>query len=258
MRADRTPPAAGPGASLHVTIREALESRILGGDWPPGHRIPAEHELMGLFGCSRMTVNKVLTELAANGLVERRRRAGTFVSKPRPASALLQIPDVKAEILALGARYTFRLVERAVRAALPSDRARLAPGGTGEVLGVTTLHVGDERPFALEDRVIDLVTVPDARDEPFRLDPPGTWLLAHIPWTEAEHRIGAAAADGATAALLDLAPQAPCLVLERRTWAGGAAVTAARTLFADPAYRLVARFQPGSARPEGASHKNGA
>ena len=47
--------------------------RILSGEWPPGHRIPFEHELTARYGCSRMTVSKALGELVEAGLIERRR-----------------------------------------------------------------------------------------------------------------------------------------------------------------------------------------
>jgi cytochrome c-type biogenesis protein CcmF len=59
-------------SSLHQRIRADIQERILSGAWPPGHRVPAEHELMAEYGCSRMTVNKALSALAAAGLIDRR------------------------------------------------------------------------------------------------------------------------------------------------------------------------------------------
>ena len=81
-------------SSLHSQIIADVEARILGGQWPPGHRIPYEHELTELYGCSRMTVSKALTQLARAGLIERRRKAGSFVMRPFGQSALLEIRDV--------------------------------------------------------------------------------------------------------------------------------------------------------------------
>ncbi|MCF5941665.1 GntR family transcriptional regulator, partial [Xanthomonas perforans] len=72
-----------PG-TLHQRIRQDLEQRIHSGDWPPGHRVPPEHELMAQYGCSRMTVNKVLGLLADAGMIERRRRTGSFVARQHP------------------------------------------------------------------------------------------------------------------------------------------------------------------------------
>ena len=56
--------------SLHRRILTDLEARIVSGEWPPGHRIPYEHELTAQFGCSRMTVNKVLTQMVSAGLID--------------------------------------------------------------------------------------------------------------------------------------------------------------------------------------------
>ncbi len=240
--------------SLHKRIRSEIEQHILTGEWPPGHKVPVEHELMATYDCSRMTVNKVLTELASEGLVQRRRRAGTFVSKPRPPATLLQIPDVKAEILALGASYALRMLSNQIRQSDPSDMRRLGVMTAREVLAMRYVHIADSAPFALEDRLIDLSTVPEARAADFTSDPPGTWLLAHVPWSDAEHRIRAINGDPEITGLLDLPANAACLVLDRQTWRGGAPITAARTWFPAESFHLVARFQPGS--NAGKAHNN--
>src|SRR5215470_11559408 len=96
--------------TLYKKIRLDIERRILSGEWPPGHRIPFEHELMASYRCSRMTVNKALSELAQADLIERRRRAGTFVRRPKFLSAVLKIADIRAEIGALGRSYGYELM----------------------------------------------------------------------------------------------------------------------------------------------------
>ena len=63
-----------PTPALYQRIRSDIEANIMSGDWPPGHRVPFEHELMETYSCSRMTVNKVLSALADAGLVVRRRQ----------------------------------------------------------------------------------------------------------------------------------------------------------------------------------------
>jgi GntR family histidine utilization transcriptional repressor len=66
-------------ATLHQSILSEIEGRIVSGEWPPGHRIPFEVDLAQQYGCSRMTVNKVMTQLAKAGLIERRKKSGSFV-----------------------------------------------------------------------------------------------------------------------------------------------------------------------------------
>jgi GntR family histidine utilization transcriptional repressor len=83
--------------------------------------------------------------------------------------------------------------------------------------------------------------VPTARDADFAATPPGSWLLAHVPWTEAEHRITAAAA-GDSAPLLEVRADKPCLVLERWTWREKESITYVRTVFHGDNFDLTAHF----------------
>jgi len=233
------------GKPTYKQIRLDIERRILTGEWPPGHRIPFEHQLMTRYGCSRMTVSKALSELTQADLIERRRRAGTFVRRPNFLSAVLKITDIRAEISALGRSYAYELIKSSRRAAGTADRARLGVQKTGKVIAIACRHCADGVPFAVEDRLIDLDAVPKASAANFALEPPGSWLLHHVPWTEAEHSISAVVADEEAAAALDIAVGAPCLVIDRRTFRSGRTLTAVRLLYPGESHKLVARFRGG-------------
>src|SRR3989440_12411512 len=101
---DRDKLQAADTPTLYKQIRLDIERRILTGEWPPGHRIPFEHELMARYRCSRMTVSKALSELAQADLIERRRNARTFVRRPPFLSAVLKIAAIRARVTALGRR----------------------------------------------------------------------------------------------------------------------------------------------------------
>ncbi len=231
-------------AALYQRIRSDIEAKVMSGDWPPGHRVPFEHELMQTYACSRMTVNKVISALAEAGLVVRRRRAGSFVARPRAPTAVLQIPDLKAEVEKRGERYTYRLLERSKRAASALDRGRLSVPARTPLLALRGLHEAEGRPFALEDRLINLGAVPDAVLQDFSAVPPNNWLVSHVPWTEAEHRITACNVDKIIAAALKIEPGAACLVIERNTWRNGEPITAVRMIHPAHLYDLIARFTP--------------
>jgi GntR family histidine utilization transcriptional repressor len=232
-------------ASLHQQILADIETRILSGEWPPGHRIPFEHELTARYKCSRMTVSKALTQLAGAGLIERRRKAGSFVMRPHSQSAVLEIHDVRAEVAALGLPYRFEIVSRQKRRATRADRALFGVGPSDSVLALTCRHDAAQRPFCLEERLINLSAAPEAADEPFAEISPGAWLVRRVPWTSAEHRISAAATRGETARALKIAEGLPCLVVERRTWSGEMPVTRVKLSYPGEAHELVARFTPG-------------
>ena len=230
-------------SALHRRIGADIERRILSGEWAPGARVPTEAELQTEYGCARMTVSRALTDLSARGLILRRRRAGSVVARPPVQSAVLDIPDIAAEIAGRGMVYGYELLARIERAAT-DDEMWLGD----RVVEAACLHRADGVPFALERRLIGLAATPEAADETFETESPGGWLLRRAPWTEAEHRIAAVAADRETALRLDLAVGEACLKLERRTWADGRGVTWAWQTFPGQAYDLVARFSP--ARPE--------
>lgn len=225
---------------LHRRIYADLERRILSGDWAPGQRIPFEHELTAAYGCSRMTVNKAISELAGRGLVTRRRRAGTFVAQPKAHAAVLAIPDLRAEVVERGQAYGYRLLERRERDAATEEESDLARDG--RLLDLACLHSADGAPLALERRLIALSAAPEAARVDFRVTPPGSWLLDQAPWTEAENRIAAVEAESAEARLLGLKTGAACLRVERRTWRDGQGVTRVWQTFPGDRYDLIARF----------------
>ncbi|KZE36693.1 histidine utilization repressor [Chelatococcus daeguensis] len=231
----------------YAEIRRALEEKILSGEWPPGHRVPSEHDLVAQFGCSRMTVNKAISALAAAGLVVRRRRSGSFVAAPKSQETVLEVHDIKAEITGSGRSYRYVILDRERRRARPEDLARLgAAKGSFDVEALTVLHFADERPFVHERRLINLAVVPAAAREAFAASPPGTWLLEQIPWTEAEHIIRAENAGADVAHHLAIARGAACLVVVRRTFQAGATITAVTLTYPGERHQLVARFSPAT------------
>ena len=229
-------------------IRSEIEGKITSGEWPPGTRVPVEHCLMAQYDCSRMTVSKVLTGLAARGLITRRRGAGSEVAAPLAQRAVLEIRDFAKEAAASGVAYAHEVVRRETLRLGVKAAARLGLATGSKVIAVDTLHRLDGVPEAYEQRLINIAAVPGARTERFTAIPPGTWLLDHVPWTDAEHAIEAVNAEPSVASLLGLQPGEACLVLDRRTWQAGVLITQARITYPGARHRLVGRFVPAGER----------
>lgn len=237
---------------LHEAIRAKLAEDILSGRLPPGAKLPNETELAAEWSCARMTAGRALNALAEAGMVQRRRRAGTFVARRGVQETVLEIRDVAAEVRAQGRSYAFRRLARREFGAGPEEKSRLnLPEGAPTLL-VLGLHLADGEPHALEERWINLNAAPDAARERFEDAPPGAWLLAHIPWTEAEHQIAAQTADSQTARRLGVSTGTALLALERRTWLSGDCVTFARFLYPADRQRFTARLRGNKPGPRGA------
>ncbi|MFN7103077.1 MAG: histidine utilization repressor [Pseudorhizobium sp.] len=238
--------AISPNLTLHQRILSDVEGKIVSGEWPPGHRLPFEVELAAQYDCSRMTVNKVMTQLAKSGLIKRRKKSGSFVARPQAQSAVLEITDIEAEVRSLNLPYSFAVKHRAIRPAAGGDLQVFDVSTPTDVLEIVCIHFAGERQFCVEERLINLTNVPDAAEADFDRVSPGQWLLGEVPWSTAEHRIRAVAASAEMAAMLDIAKASPCLLIERRTWSGSGPLTYVRLTYPGDSHSLVARFTPAS------------
>lgn len=234
-------------ATLHDRILNEVRENIVSGTWPPGYRIPFEVEMAAAYGVSRMTVNKVLTQLSREGYLDRRRKGGTLVARPRGQSAVMQIADIGEEVRSRGASYSFSLVRSAQRDSDAETQPLLQRLALGRpVLDLEYVHVADGAPFCHERRLISLDAVPAAATADFGAEQAGAWLLKQIPWSTAEHVIRAVSPSVTVARHLGIATSAPCLEVTRRTAFEDRPVTFARLTYPGDAHQLVAVFSPQS------------
>lgn len=234
---------------LWLQIRRAIARPIHSGAWRPGSRVPPELALTEWFQTARMTVAKAIQSLASEGLVERRRKIGTIVSARAGERPVFEIWDTADIVQRRGSAYGYKLLSCAFVGDSPEDRALLGVERSVQVIRMTCLHTADGRPFQVEDRLINVDAAPQITCQPLETVGPGPWLIAHVPWTQAEHAISAVEADDRLATLLDVREGAACLLVERRTWNGEQPVTLARLWHPGAEHKLVGRFVPDAQTP---------
>jgi GntR family transcriptional regulator, histidine utilization repressor len=238
------PPLDGDGP-MWMQIRRALVGPIVSGQWPPGTRIPPEVELAMHFGASRMTVGKAIHSLAAEGMMQRRRKVGTVVSKRALERPVFEIWDIADLITRGGGKYRYRLLECCKLAQNAERRELLGVSARTPTLWIRCLHLCDGKPYQLEERLINVDAAPGVACQPLETEGPGHWLLANVPWSDAEHKILACEAPREVAAELQIRTRSACLVVDRRTWNHSTPVTYARLWHPGSSHNLVGHFQPG-------------
>ena len=103
MSTPPTPKPPSPAAlAPYARVKQHLKERLTAGEWAPGAQLPSEAELVAQFGISRMTANRALRELQADGLVERVQGVGTFAAQLHRVSATLTLRALHEEIAERG------------------------------------------------------------------------------------------------------------------------------------------------------------
>lgn len=216
-------------------IRAEVMARIRSRVWPPGGLIPGEEVLAAEFGCARATVNRALTDLAAAGVLERKRKAGTRVAMLPVRRASFDIPVIRAEVAGRGQAYGVRVLHSG-RAVPPVAVAATLGWTGGEMLHLVSLHLADGQPQVFEDRWLNPDVLPLVAPD-FGLISANEWLVANVTFVSGDIAFSAAGATAAEAEALSVSVGAALFITERCTWARDAAITWVR-LAHGPGYRL--------------------
>ena len=91
------------GVPLYRQVKDHILEGIRTGVLKPGMKIESENDLVKKLSVSRMTVNRALRELTAEGRLTRIQGSGTFIAQIKPQSALLEIRSIADEIKAVTA-----------------------------------------------------------------------------------------------------------------------------------------------------------
>jgi GntR family transcriptional regulator, histidine utilization repressor len=206
-------------------VRDEVLRRIRSGPWPPGTLVPAEAALAEEFGVARATVSRAMQELAARGYVERRRKGGTRV-RPRPErSARLSIPMVHEEIEQLGLDYSYQLLNDKIVQATTHLQLELGIARHHRLRALLCLHMANGIPFQVEERWINLKTLPDVHSADFSKRGPNEWLVERVPFTDVAMKISAVTPPLPVAKALGQKPSLASLKLSRTTWLNSQSVT---------------------------------
>lgn len=232
------------GISLHDRILRDVQEKIVSGEWPAGYRIPFETEMAKQYDCSRMTVNKALTQLSRAGFLERNKKWGTFVKAPQTISAALEITNIQKEVEDAGKDYSYKLLFDRKRRIKKREAQLLDLVDDVVVRELKCLHYSDGNPFCFEDRIVNLEAAPEIKQASFKDDSPSAWMLSNVPWSSAEHQIIATSADLKISEILQIPNGAVCLVIERKTQNDKGYVTWAKLSYPGDKHRLIATFTP--------------
>ncbi|MEX2495618.1 MAG: UTRA domain-containing protein [Woeseia sp.] len=223
---------------LYERVKRHVLELIKAENWDEDRRLPSETQLVKACGASRMTVNRALRELAAEGHVERIGGVGTFAADIKVASHPLEIRNIVEEIQSRGHEHSCRVIELTeVRAAV--DVAILfSILARSRLYRSRILHLESGTPIQFEVRYVLPYFAPDYNSVDFSQMSTNEYLLKLGPKIEqSEQKLTSELPAADIAEALELDASEHCLVLRRRTWVYGQVVTFSQL------YHPASRFQ---------------
>ncbi|MCF6217001.1 MAG: histidine utilization repressor [Emcibacter sp.] len=231
-------------APLYKKIKDHILARIASGEWQPSARVPSENELVKIFDVSRMTTNRALRELTAEGYLERIAGVGTFVAELKAQSHPLEIHNIAEEIRARGHKYSAAVLKtEGVDAQKDIAQSLNITVGQG-VFRSIIVHKEQNIPIQMEDRYVNKDVAPNYGDQDFTVITPYDYLMKIAPLQKAEHVVTAIIPSDEIRRELHMAANEPCLLIKRRTWTNGQVAASARLYHPGSRYELAGRFRP--------------
>ncbi|QAY79140.1 GntR family transcriptional regulator [Sphingosinicella sp. BN140058] len=221
---------------LQQLIRDAIDGHVLA----QGDAIPPERELAAEYDVSRITVRKAIGGLVEEGLLTRRRGAGTFVAG-RVEKSFSKLTSFTEDMAARGRRASSSWISRGAGQVNPEEALMLGLSPAAPVLRFARIRFADEEPMALEFSTVAgycLPSVGAVKDSLYiALEEAGTRPVRAI------QRLRAVPFGGEHARMLGVDPGHAGLLIERRAFLrDGRPAEVTRSYYRGDAYDFVAEL----------------
>ena len=235
-----------PAAARYLQVKHYVLERIAAGTLKAGERVPSENELVRAFTVSRMTANRALKELSADGVLVRLPGVGTFVAEQRVHAHPLEVRNIADEIRARGHEHRVRVVALDTVAASRELAARFEVEPGAPLYYSLLTHFEGTRPLQVEERYVSPLAAPGYLENDFTRTTPHEFLVRVAPLQRAEHTVRALAPDRRIRRLLKLDAEEACLLIHRRTFSRGRVASVADLYHPGSRYELAANCSRGN------------
>ncbi|HWJ88063.1 MAG TPA: GntR family transcriptional regulator [Pelagibacterium sp.] len=232
------------GGPLYLRLRRSIEDAIRSGLIHPGDALPSERDIAATAEVSRVTVRKAVQDLVVEGILIQRHGSGTFVTPEvqRVEQSLSSLTSFTEDMARRGMSLSSQWLDRGLYDPSPEETVILGLGPSEKVARVARLRIADNNPLAIERASLAASVLP-------RPETLGSSLYerlgesGHRP-VRAIQRIAAVNLERHDAGLLNVAPGAASLRIERRSYlASGRVIEFTRSIYRGDAYDFVAELR---------------
>ncbi len=135
---------------LYYQIREDIRDKINSNEYSPNSMIPSEAELCEIYGVSRVTVRRAILDLVQEGILNRGKGKGTFVSECYGLTTMNGVQSFTQELLGLNMRPSAKLLSCKIRKADSSLRKVMGLQEGEKVATISRLRLVNNEPCMVE------------------------------------------------------------------------------------------------------------
>ena len=231
--------------ALYEKIKKSVIRDIESGKLKPDDKIDSETQLAKKFNSSRMTANRALKELTEEGRIVRVQGVGSFVARPKPDAALLEIKSIATEISEWGGLHASDILLLQQETAGEDIASKMDMNTGFTVFHSIIVHKDRGVPVQYSERYVNPEVAPDYLEQDFKKITPSDYLLETAPVQQAEHIIEAILCSKIIQEYLKIESGEPCICLTRRTWSYDKVATYSRIISPGSRYKLVGKFIRG-------------
>ncbi|MDT8067992.1 MAG: GntR family transcriptional regulator [Terriglobia bacterium] len=211
---------SGATTPAYRRIQSEILQRIENGDLKMGDSVASERMLAKAHGVSLMTARQALVGLEREGLVERRRGAGTFVAPPK--IHFNKLMSFTEQLTGRSLNPTSKVLSHKVVADEPEVAARLSLPFNAPLIKLERLRLGSGEPFAIETCYLAAESFPELTRAALERGSLFSLLEREygVEIAHADEEVDATVADAYLARVLAVNPGHPLLRIRQTIFSG--------------------------------------
>ncbi|WP_338780365.1 phosphonate metabolism transcriptional regulator PhnF [Metabacillus sp. FJAT-52054] len=230
---------------IYFQVEENIKDKISSGEWKSGEAIPSERQFCEQYSISRMTVRQAISNLVNEGILERKRGRGTFVSAPKLNQELTGITSFTEQMAEQGKKPETMIISFERTAASKQAAKELGLTQNEEMYKVKRIRLADGEAMAYETLYMPVHLFPDMTKKH------AEGSIYHyiesdccMPIQYGKQELEAAEAGKKAAEALKLAEGAPVLKIQRTSFtADHQPVEYTKTIYRGDRYKYVMELE---------------
>jgi GntR family frlABCD operon transcriptional regulator len=208
---------------LYFQLKQIINEDILRGKYKAGQQLPPEVELCEIYGVSRITTRRAITDLVEEGVLHSQQGKGTFVKESKVKRELISVGGFSELTIASGKKPSSQILSSSIIQA-DEKLAETFQIATGEsILKLHRLLFIDNEPFIIETSQYPLNYLPDL--EKYIWESASTYSILkdryNIELTRSEKTLEVVFASEYDAGLFKCDRGTPLFAIEKRSYDKG-------------------------------------